>query len=331
MHKNRQFLAISLFLTLVLSAFPVHAKQPDPQTLWNELFEACVAHVKHRRFELALSAAKAALAIRRTRELLCNAGMAAARLERFTDAAEFLGECIELTTDESTDNKELQRRLIHAATFAMARTHVGTLRVIAPPLATIYVNHRKIGLAPIDNEIFVPANQNIEIVADNFDGKGSERVTIAPGQSKTVVVRLQPKTKALVSKLPEPIPPMMARAPTPLPSPPSLFSSNLPFRVSLIGTLTAAGASAHFWVASRIDAANYQDQLQTVQNHYTCGCECSVQPDCTAIKNLRDRSHGFNTLFIGSAITTGIGLGVTIALGKYLPVRTSSQGLGFDF
>lgn len=316
-------------LALFLFAFPARAIPPDPETVRRELFEASVAHVKHKRYELALSAAKAALVIRRDRETLCNAGLIASRIDRFVESAEFLRECIELATNPSNDKEELERRLTHAAAFAMARTHIGTLRIVAPPLATIFVEHRKIGTAPLDHEVFVPANQNIEILADNFDGKGSERVTIAPGQSKTVVVRTRSVPKPLVSKLPEPKTPSPA-TPPPMETP-SLFSSSLLFRVSVIGTLTALGASGSFLVASELDIASHREQISAARRRYGCGCACSVEPECTEAEGLLERAHNFRTLAIASGISAGIGLGITIALGKYLPVRASSRGIGVAF
>lgn len=313
-------------LALFLCALPAHAKPPDPKAVHQELLDASVDHVRHRRYELALSAAKAALTFRRDREILCNAGLIAARLDRFTEAAEFLRECIDLTTEPTSDNEELQRRITHAATFAMARTHVGALRIIAPPLATIFVDHRKIGLAPIEHDVFVPADQSIEILADNFDGKGSERVAIAPGQDKTVIVRTRRAPKPLVLKPPKP-----TATPPPPTAPPSLFSSSLIFRVSLIGTLSAIGATGSFAAASELNFADYRDHMNAVRRRYNCGCECNVQPECTEAEALTERAHNFRTLAIASGITAGIGLGVTIALGKYLPVRASSRGIGFDF
>lgn len=324
MLQNRQtVLFLLVTCAIVTAAFPARAQRPDPEAVRRELLDATLAHVRHKRPELALKTAKGALEIRRDRETLCNAGLIAARIESFVEAAEFLSECIEATKEPSTDEKELEKRITHASTLAMARAQIGTLRIVATPLASVTVDHRRIGLAPIDHDVFVTPNKPIDIYGEIFDREGSERVTVAPGQTRTVLLHLKPRTESLVFK------PILAKAPAPARS--SIFPSNTPFWISFISTAAATGATAHFLVASELDFAAYDERLAGVRNRYNCGCECNVQPDCKGVEEVFDRGALFRHLAIASGITAGIGLAVTIAIGKYLPIKSTAKGVQVSF
>jgi hypothetical protein len=330
MHQRLQAIPFALALLIIaIVALPRTTSAQDPEAVRRELIDAMIAHVKQRNLEHAFHAGAAALAIREDRETFCSVGMIASRLERFPETAQLLTECVRLTTKASDDPNEIQKRLVHASTLEMARSRVGTLQIVAPPLATITVNHRKIGLAPIDQPVFVPANTPVEIHADNFDGKGSEGVTIAPGQSKTVIVRTRRSTKSPVFEAisaPErlaPLPP-----PKPLIPAPQMTTA---FKISLIATLAAAGTTAHLGVASWMDEMDARARSLSVELRFKCGCECSIQPECSQAYDKMSRSALFQGLAITTGITTAIGVGVTIVLGKNMPVKTTAQGIGFVF
>ncbi len=295
---------------LITIAHPALAQTPNPEAVRRELIEAMRAHTEHDRFELAFNAASAALAIRSDRELLCNAGILASHLERFPEAAEFLTDCIRLTTEPTTDPDEHQKRLTHASKLAIARTRVATLRVLSSGLATITVNHRNFGLLPADRDVFVPANTPIQIHAKDFYGEGSKQITIAPGHSETVVVPTLRREKS-----PAFIAPAAPALRIPAPSPAST-SSPLPdataFRVSLITTLLAAGATAHLSFSAWMDIRSAYELQESVKRRYDCGCECNVQPECSEAFDKINRGESFRDLAIFSGVTTGIGLAITL-------------------
>lgn len=326
MIQNRQTM-FSLLVTaaIMAAALTANAEPADPVAVRRELLEAMIAHVQHGRHKLALVSGKAALEYRRDRETLCNTGLVAAYLESFVEAAEYLSECIALTKEPTSDEKELEKRVTHASTLAMARTQIGTLRIVATPLASVTVDHRRIGLAPIDRDVFVTPNKPIDIHGEYLKNEDTARVTIPPGQTKTVVLHIKTPMEDRISK------PLSVSAPPPAPVRSSIFPSNKPFWISLISTVAATGATGHFAISSKIDSADYQDRLATVRNHYACGCECNVQPDCATIDALQSRAHHFQNLAIASGITAGIGLALTIAFGKYWPVQAKAKGFEVSF
>lgn len=295
---------------LITIAHPALAQTPNPEAIRRELIEAMRAHTEHDRFELAFNAASAALAIRSDRELLCNAGILASHLERFPEAAEFLTDCIRLTTEPTTDPDEHQKRLTHASKLAIARTRVATLRVLSSGLATITVNHRNFGLLPADRDVFVPANTPIQIHAKDFYGEGSKQITIAPGHSETVVVPTLRREKS-----PAFIAPAAPALRIPEPSPAST-SSPLPdataFRVSLFATIGVSAATAVFSSFAILDFHDADTRLRAAQSRYPCGCQCKVKPDCDEFYDLLNRGRAFRDLAIFSGVTTGIGLAITL-------------------
>lgn len=315
--------SLAALVTIVVD-FPALAQPPAPETIRRELVEAVEAHVDAGRYQLAYDAGIAALGIRADRETFCTTGMIAAQIERFPEAAELLTECINLTTSPPENEQESQRRLAHASTRAMVLTRVATLRILAPALATITVDHRNVGLAPIERDIFVSPNKLVEIHADNFNGQGSATVTIPPGQSKTVLVSIRPAEKPIAR---EPL-----SLPLPAPSAPSAASStSTAFRVGFVSTLTAAAATTSFAVASSIDFAKAHEQLAGVQRRYGCGCECNVQPECTLSSNLRDQARDFRNLAVANGIATGIGVVFTLAFKRYVPIKTAAQPFSIAF
>lgn len=317
-------------LALLTLAPQARAQHPDAETIRAELLAEAAEHSENARFQLAYDATIAALSIRIERETLCNAGLIASSLERYPEASEILAECLRLTTDPPKDQQEIESRLVHATTFAMVRTHVGTLRIQAPALARISVDHRMIGLAPIDRDVFVTANKGIEIHAHNFNGEGTEYVIVAPGQSKTVVVSTRPverKSPALAPLLSSAAP---ALAP-PLAEPRSFFGTNTAFKISFISTLAAAGCALTFTAFSVKDFDDARAHLDIVKRRYLTGCASRVEPECTLHAQEYDSARNFRNLAIGTGIAAGVGAVLTIFLHKSTPIKTTAQGLSIAF
>lgn len=326
MHRRPHSVLLALVFGLLIALpSPAHAQKPDREAVYRELIEAMRAHVQHRRFDHAFSAASAALAIKQERETLCSAGMIASRLDRFPECAELLSECVRLTTDHTEDEEEIQKRLIHASTLEMARARVGTLHIVAPSLATITVNHKRIGLAPIDQPVFVPPNTSIEILADNFDGVGSERVTIAPGQSKKVVIRTHRREKSPVSQ------PVMLTSPPPSQPLPKLVPDRTPFWISFGLTSAAATATFNFALFSALDLSNADKHFQAARQEYAQPCRNKVIPNCNEFIASFNRGIILRDLAVMSGIGTGIGIAVSAALWKFAPIKPAPQGIGIAF
>ncbi len=326
MHRRPHSVLLALVFGLLIALpSPAHAQKPDREAVYRELIHAMRAHVQHRRYELAFSAASAALAIKQERETLCSAGMIASRLDRFPECAELLSECVRLTTDHTEDEEEIQKRLIHASTLEMARARVGTLHIVAPSLATITVNHKRIGLAPVDQPVFVPPNTSIEILADNFDGVGSERVTIAPGQSKKVVIRTHRREKSLVSQ------PVLLTSPPPSQPLPKLVPDRTPFWIGFGLTSAAATATVNFAYFSALDLSNADKRFKAAQGDSPHACRGDATRDCDEFIELFNRGNNLRNAAIATGMSTGIGIALSIALWKFAPLKPAPQGISVAF
>lgn len=201
---DKKFLAGLAACALMCAEFKANADSPTPSQTWDELFDAFAAHVRAHRWDEAYVAAKAALSIKETRELVCNAGIISWRLRKWAEAAQFLTKCRALPAEPTEDKAEIDRRLRHATMLEEARVNAGVVHIVAPSLAYVFVDGFKVGVAPLDDDVFVDADIEHEVKVELFGRTEIQRVKLRGGQRQELkLLRYRPDKSEQAKKATE--------------------------------------------------------------------------------------------------------------------------------
>lgn len=203
---HKKLLAGLAACALTSAGFKADADPPTPSQTWDKLSEAFSAHFQADRYEDAYIAAKAALLIQVNRPLLCNAGVVAWRLKKWAEAAQYLTSCGALPAEPAKDKMEMSRRLHHAKMLEEARASAGAVYIVAPALANIFVDGFKVGVAPLDGDVFVDADTEHEIKAELFGRTDIQRVKLRGGQRQELKLRLYRPDRSELAKKPKEMP-----------------------------------------------------------------------------------------------------------------------------
>lgn len=183
----------------------------DPETRAKVLTEAVNQFTKNKEYEKAFDAASAAHMLKPTLHRTCVAASLAQQIGQDVRAAELFTECMKFAIEENFKKSKPERWPNMQADYDCAMSRVGILRIHAPPLTTLTVDDRSLGLVDGARDIFVDPKISHKVVATSEMGVVIERsVGVGAGERHDVEFKredMQP-AKEPAAPMPAPWPPV---------------------------------------------------------------------------------------------------------------------------
>jgi hypothetical protein len=313
-----------LLVVVAVVSFPslglAQARNPQAERLRrltaraNELIEA-------GRYAEALAPLRDAWAIRQTRELACNIGLAERRPEGDpVEAATFLARCVDWPAPPATTEEERARRARFAEELKEATKLVARLVIrVEPPGADVLVDGRWIASAsPID--IFLPKGAH-QITAKLGQGVQTRSIDAPAGVTSVVDLALDRPAPKQPKK---PVPPIQPMIPSAGPNPSS------PNGVIIAGATLGGGSFVASGVAFALSASLHvqaDTSFATARMDSASACARLSAP-CEAFASRRDAAGTFHDIGVAAAIgavTVGV---ATLVYAKTLGGETPRATAG---
>lgn len=185
---SRHGIAAAALVGAIASASPTFAQPSADQTSQaTQFFDKGTSLYKQSRWTEAEVQFQKAWDLRRSFDVAANLGDCELEIGQHREAAEHLA--FAMREFPLTGKPALRNRL--AQRLAVARAQVGTFEIrVSEPGAQVSIDGRSVGLAPINEEVFVdPGTHTVEAKLGDYE-TGRATVEVVKGASKRVVIAL---------------------------------------------------------------------------------------------------------------------------------------------
>lgn len=312
---------------------------PDPRKQADEFFQRGYRLYKQAKWQEAYTELLAAWELNPTYDVAGNLGMSESKLGKHRDAAEHLAFSLRHTPLTREIDLEKGRKRIQQKLEEVRRLVASVTLQVNLPGATVFIDSKAVGRAPLTHEIFVePGARVIEAKLAGYED-AQARIDAPMGGELTVPLELSPSAPAQVAP---PAPPAPAPAPPP-PPPPQQQKQQAPPPVApgpqqdvLIAGGVASGAAliaaVVFTVVSGIKASAAQTKLEEL--HTKVGshpCLSTVLLDgCQILWSRNQSSDRFHDLAVGAYVAAGT-LGVATLAYALWPARKARSPAAVSF
>lgn len=316
----------------------------DPETRAKVLTEAVNQFTKNKEYEKAFDAASAAHMLKPTLHRTCVAASLAQQIGQDVRAAELFTECMKFAIEENFKKSKPERWPFMQADYDCAMSRVGILRIHAPPLTTLTVDDRSLGLVDGARDIFVDPKISHKVVARSEMGVVIERsVGVGAGERHDVEFKredMQP-AKEPATPMPAPLPPVYVPQRFQLvPDPyaqPAYAVDHVPAGswAALGGGIVMAAATIYFAHQSRVEDAHANTMAAKLIRDQTGKCDQRRNPfDCLRADAKRaEADRLFNQAIVSGAASLSLfGLSAAVyAFREPSPQAGSAQKLSAGF
>ncbi len=274
---------------------------------------------KQGRYVSAEAELEVAFLLKKSHDIAANLAYAEMKLGKMRDAAEHLSFAVR---NWAPTGKEDKRRYAEERLLA-AKKEVATLRIrVSAPEAEVLVDGVKVGVSPIEGEVFVDAGSLV--IEARRVGMKTARQEIAAAKGSEVEVSLAMEAEPQVTAPPVPQPVGQgegARVPPGGEQPPVIEETGPRTAVLIAGGATAGAAliaGVIFTVVANGKAAD-RDELKGWERCYEAGVQTGL-PDCAKADDLRGDAAGFGNAafwsFVGAGVIGAATVGYAVITGR---------------
>lgn len=311
----------------------VFAKPPASQAARAralELFQAGNRQFKNGELEAARSSYVEAWALSPSFDIACNLGRTEFELDLFQEAAEHLDYCVaNFTASSRPEVREAEAKFNEL--FQKVRNNVGSFRVlVSPPSAEILVDHRIVGRAPLDREVFVEPGDH-QIVA-RLEGYQTLKRTIlvVAGAERELRLELERPHDGLTETATEQPEASAKDTREPASEPGTAgFSAKTPLVITgAVLSAAALGVGIGFTLHAASKGEDKDRLIQQAEDDPGKN-QCEFQPShptCTQLREAADDETLARNLSVAGYVGAAVLTATTIGLAIWLPGGSKNAG-----